>query len=154
MWNSLYARLRGNALWLINQEVEPQLEGMAFIPSSAAPGAALSSMTSYAPAYMPQGGLSQRGYATLKGAPVLATEPCSALGTVGDIILTDLTQYMALTKGGGIQTQTSMHFFFDQGIEALRAVFRVEGQPLWNNAITPENGSSTYSWAIALATRS
>ena len=151
MWNRLYAPLRPNAAWLINQECEPQLEGMQFIPANEH-GTATSNVNF--PVYMPAGGLSQRGFASLKGAPILPMQPCSALGTIGDIILVDLMQYMALTKGTGIETQTSIHFYFDQGIEALRVIFRVEGQPLWNNVIAPENGSNSYSWAVALETRS
>jgi hypothetical protein len=80
--------------------------------------------------------------------------PCSALGTLGDIILTDLMQYMALTKGQDIQEDMSIHVFFDQAIDCYRFIFRMTGQPLWNNPITPENGSNTYSCTVLLETRS
>lgn len=151
MWNRLYAPLRSNAIWLVNQEVEPQLEGMQFIPANEH-GA--QNIGSNIPVYLPAGGLADTPFARLKGRPVIPVQPASALGTVGDIILTDLSQYMALTKGGGIQEDTSIHLYFDQAIQTLRFIFRVTGQPIWNSTISPENGSNTYSWAVVLETRS
>lgn len=152
MWNRLYAPLRSNAVWLINQEVEPMLDGMAFVPAAVAPGSAATDSST--PVYLPGGSIAGRGYATLKGAPVVPVQPCSQLGTLGDIILTDLQQYMTLTKGQGIQTDTSMHLHFDQAIETFRFIFRVTGQPLWNSTIAAEQGSQTYGWAIVLEDRS
>lgn len=151
MWNRLYAPLRGNAVWLINQEIEPQLEGMQFLPANEH-GSSTSNVNF--PVYLPAGGLSEAPFARLKGRPVIPVQPCSALGKIGDIILTDLMQYMALTKGSGIQEDVSMHLHFDQAIETFRFIFRVTGQPLWNAVISPENGTNTYSWAVALETRS
>ena len=153
MWNRLYAPLRQNSIWLINQEAEPMLEGMAFIPSDPGPGGSTANQTAYSPVYMPAGGVADSPFARLKGRPVVPMQPCSALGTIGDIILVDLMQYMALTKGSGIQEDVSMHLHFDQAIDTFRFIFRVTGQPLWNAVITPENGSNTYSWAVALETR-
>lgn len=153
MWNRLYAPLRQNSVWLINQEIEPMLEGMAFIPADNGPGGSNSNQTLHVPVYMPSGGLADTPYARLKGRPVIPMQPCSQLGTLGDIILTDLTQYMALTKGTGIQEDVSIHLHFDQAIDTFRFIFRVTGQPLWNAVITPENGTNTYSWAVALETR-
>lgn len=156
MWNRLYAPLRQNAVWLINQEVEPMLEGMAFVPSATAPGAALNAMTAYTPVYLPAGGIADAPFGRLKGRPVVPVQACKQLGTLGDIILTDLMQYMALRKAqnGEIRVDTSIHLHFDQAIDTYRFIFRVTGEPLWNTSITPENGSNTYSWAVALETRS
>jgi HK97 family phage major capsid protein len=144
MWNRLYGPCRRNSVWLINQDIEPQLDVMEFSPGSTVP----------IPVYLPAGGVSERPYATLKGRPVIPVEACSTLGTVGDIILVDLMQYAALTKAGqDIRTDVSMHLFFDQGLEAFRFTFRVTGQPWWGSTITPENGSTTRSWAVTLETR-
>lgn len=152
MWNRLYAPCRANAVWLINQECEPQLEGMQFIPANEHGTATTASIVM--PVYLPAGGLSDTPYARLKGRPVVPVQPCSALGTIGDIILVDLQQYMALTKGADVQTEVSMHLHFDQDIETYRFIFRVTGQPMWTSTISPENGSNTYSWAVVLETRS
>jgi len=152
MWNRLYAPCRANAVWLINQECEPQLEGMQFIPANEFGSSASASVVM--PVYLPQGGLSERPYATLKGRPVLPIQACEALGTLGDILLVDLMQYMALTKAAQEpQVDVSMHLYFDQALQTFRFMFRVTGQPLWSAVISPENGTNTYSWAVGLADR-
>lgn len=142
MWSRMYAPCRRNAVWLINQDCEPQLDVLAF-PNAGYP----------IPLYMPSGGLSASPYSTLKGRPVIPCEACSTVGTVGDIILVDMSQYMALTKGQEIRTDISMHLYFDQALMAFRFIFRVNGQPLWTSSITPENGTMTRSWCIALESR-
>jgi HK97 family phage major capsid protein len=151
MYARMYAPWRRNAIWLINQDLEPSLAGMAFQAtgaSSALPG------TNPVPAYLPPGGLSASPYATLKGRPVVPIEACAAIGDLGDIIFTDLSQYWALTKSGGIQTDTSIHLYFDQALTAFRFIFRVNGQPAWSSTITRQNGSSNeLSWAVALQAR-
>lgn len=143
MWSRLYGPCRRNAIWLINQDIEPQLNVMAFDAGA----------TDKFPAYLPAGGASASPYSTLMGRPVIPVEACSTLGDVGDIILTDLSQYMALTKGNDIKTDVSMHLYFDQGMQAYRFTFRVAGQPWWGSTITPQFGTSTRSWAVALAAR-
>ncbi len=156
MWSRLYAPLRQNAVWLINQDCEPMLNGMAFIPAATQPGGSTTALTSYVPIYLPSGTVQGQPYGNLFGRPVMPMQPCSTLGTLGDIILTDLKQYMALRKAqaAGIRVDTSIHLHFDQAIDSYRFIFRVTGQPMWNSTISPENGSNTYSWAIVLETRS
>lgn len=149
MWGRMYAGWRSNAIWLVNQDVEPQLEGMAFVGNGITPTAASST-----PAYMPPGGLNDAPYGRLKGRPVVPVEACAQLGNLGDIILCDLSQYWALTKAGGaIQTDTSIHLYFDQALTAFRFIFRVNGQPAWSAPITRQNGSNTLSWAVTLQAR-
>lgn len=143
MFARMYAPWRRNAVWLINQDIEPALFQLAFDPDA----------TSKVPAYMPPGGLSASPYGTLLGRPVIPIEAASSLGTQGDIILVDMQQYLALTKAGGVQTATSIHLYFDQALTALRFIFRINGQPLWSSTIVPENGSNNRSWAVALDTR-
>lgn len=151
MYARMYAPWRRNAVWLINQDLEPQLAGMAFQASGAA---SLLPGTSPVPAYLPPGGLSASPYATLKGRPVIPVEACAAIGDLGDIIFADFNQYWALTKSGGIQTDTSIHLYFDQALTAFRFIFRVNGQPAWSSTITRQNGSSNeLSWATTLQAR-
>jgi HK97 family phage major capsid protein len=151
MYARMYAPWRRNAAWFINQDLEPQLAGMSFQAngaSSLVPG------TNPVPVYLPPGGLSNSPYGTLKGRPVVAIEACSAIGDLGDIIFADLSQYWVLTKAGGIQTDTSIHLYFDQALTAFRFIFRVNGQPAWSSTITRQNGSSNeLSWATTLQAR-
>jgi HK97 family phage major capsid protein len=104
------------------------------------------------PVYMPAGGVSGAPYATLFGRPVIAVEYCSTLGTEGDIMFLDLSQYLMIDKGG-IQTASSMHVRFVNDEQVFRFVYRVDGQPLWNAPLTPANSTATQSPFITLATR-
>lgn len=142
MWSAAYAPSRRNAIWVINQDIEPQLLAMGFPTSATA-----------VPVYMPAGGLSQSPYATLMGRPVVPLEAAKTLGDLGDITLVDWSQYVTLTKTGGVKTDVSMHLYFDQDITAFRFVFRIAGQPMWGSSVTPQNGTQARSWAVALAER-
>ena len=143
MWQRLYAPSQAGAIWLINQDVLQQLYSLA-----------LDVGTGGLPAYLPPGGLSASPYATLMGKPVIPVEFCSTLGTVGDIILCDLGQYVTLTKSTGMKTQTSLHVYFATDEEAFRVTMRIDGQPWWPAALTPFQGSNTLSPFITLANRS
>lgn len=142
MWARLFADSRPNAVWLVNQDVEPQLHQMGLTAGS---GGAL--------VYMPPGGLSGNPYATLYGRPVMAIEQCQTLGTVGDIYLADFSNGYLLAEKGGMQSDMSIHvrFIYDESV--FRFVMRVDGQPVRKSALTPYKGSNTQSHFIALATR-
>jgi HK97 family phage major capsid protein len=109
--------------------------------------------TGGAPVFMPPGGLSGAPYGTLMGRPVIPVEYCATVGTEGDIILADLSQYLMIDKGG-INAASSMHVRFIYDEMAYRFIYRVDGQPIWNSALTPKNGSNTLSPFVTLATRS
>jgi HK97 family phage major capsid protein len=141
VWSRCWSRSRQNAVWLINQDVETQL---AALNGAVGTGGDL--------VYMPPGGLSAAPYATLKGRPVLATEYSAALGSVGDIALVDLSQYMLVDKGG-VQMATSMHVAFDTDEMRFRITYRVDGKPMWASAMTPFKGSLTKSPFVAIAAR-
>lgn len=142
MWARCYAPSRVNAVWLINQEVEPQLDELA-LPVG----------TGGVPAYLPPGGLSEAPYGRLKNRPVIPIEQAAALGTVGDIMLCDFSQYQLIDKGG-VQAASSMHVAFLTDEMVFRFIYRVDGQPLWHATLTPFKGTaSTLSPFVALATR-
>lgn len=147
MWARMYAPWRRNAVWLINQDAEPALESMGYSPSGVVPTAAS------APMYVPPGGVADAPYARLKGRPVIPMQACKTVGDQGDILLVDLQQYWILRKAAGLRSDTSIHLYFDQAVTAFRFVFRINGQPAWSAAITPENGSNTLSWCVALDAR-
>lgn len=145
MWSRMYAPARRNAVWLINQDIEPQLLAMAFDPDATA---------GKVPVYLPANGAAGSPFATLMGRPVVPVEAASTLGDLGDIILADLTQYMIVTKGQDIRTDVSIHLYFDQALTAFRFIWRVTGQPWWAAAIQPQNAVSTRSAFVTLAERS
>ena len=115
MWNRLWARSRGNAVWYINQELEPYLYTLKLGDK---------------PVYIPAGGLSEKPYGTLFGRPVIPLEQCNAAGEVGDIILADIGQYLLIDKGG-IKSASSIHvrFLYDENV--FRFIYRVDGKPIW-----------------------
>ena len=89
----------------------------------------------------------------LLGRPVIETDACQTLGTVGDIVLGNFAGYRAITKAGGAEFATSMHLWFDQDLMAFRLIFRMDGQPALAAAVSPKNGSSTRGHFVSLATR-
>lgn len=141
MWSRMWGRSRSNAVWLINQDVEPQLFTMA-----------LNVGTGGVPVYMPANGLSAAPYATLMGRPVIPCEQCGTVGDVGDILLVDLSQYIWIDKGG-IDSASSVHVQFLYNETVFRFIYRADGQPAWNNVLTPFQSSNTLSPFVALAAR-
>ena len=75
-----------------------------------------------------------------------------AVGTVGDIILADMSQYRLIRKGG-VQGAQSQHVRFLYGENVFRWVMRVNGKPLWNAPLTVAKGSLQRSPFVTLATR-
>lgn len=145
MWSRLIASSRGNAVWFINQDCEPQLSQMN-----------LAVGTGGVPVYMPAGGISGLPYSTLFGRPVVPIEQCSTVGTVGDVILADMSQYWAIDKGApGGDLTSSIHVQFLTDETAFRATYRADFRPMWTSALTPFKGTSnTVSPFVTLATRS
>jgi HK97 family phage major capsid protein len=141
MWARMWTSSKRNAIWLVNQDVTPQLDQLNFAVGT---GGAL--------VYMPAGGLSGSPFGMLKGRPVIEHESCSTLGTVGDILLIDPMEYQMIEKGG-IESASSIHVRFTQGEQVFRFIWRVDGQAMWSAALTPFQGSNTVSPFISLATR-
>tara|TARA_R110002051_G_scaffold34736_3_gene77171 strand:- start:12409 stop:13770 length:1362 start_codon:yes stop_codon:yes gene_type:complete len=139
MWSRCYGSSRSTAVWLINQDCEQQLQSMADANNNAI--------------YLPPLGLSDTPFSRIMNRPVLTSEYCATLGTVGDIRLVDLSQYLLIDKGA-VRGDSSMHVRFLYDERAFRWMYRVDGQPMWNSALTPFNGTTTLSPFIDLATRS
>lgn len=137
MWNRLWSRSRGNAVWYINQELEPYLYTLKIGDK---------------PVYIPAGGLSEKPYGTLFGRPVIPLEQCNAAGEEGDIILADIGQYLLIDKGG-VKAASSIHvrFLYDESV--FRFIYRVDGKPIWNKPLAPYKGSASVSPFVTLAKR-
>ena len=141
MWARAWARSRKNAVFFINQDAEPFLNQMN---QAVGTGGQL--------VYLPPGGLSNAPYATLYGRPLVVTEYNPAIGTTGDILLADFSQYTLIDKGG-VQAATSIHVAFLTDEMVFRITYRVDGKSMWTTTMTPFKGSLTKSPFIALATR-
>lgn len=135
MRSRLWPRSRANAVWFITPDVEAQLDVMT---------------VGNQPVYLPPGGLSGNRYGMLYGMPVIPAEYCAALSALGDIVLTDLSQYGVIDRS--IEQASSMHVRFVYDEMTFRFTYRIDGAPLWNAALTPKAGS-TLSPFITLEAR-
>lgn len=142
MWNAMPTKNRKNAVWLINQDVEPLLIQM-YIAVGTSGGV---------PVYLPPTGLSGAQYGTIMGRPVLPMEQCAAPGTKGDIVLVDPTQYQWIEKGG-LRSATSIHVKFDTDQTAFKFTLRANGAPIWQSPIAAFKGSTARSPYVTLAAR-
>lgn len=135
MWARRYPSASGY-VWLINQDVEPQIDQMSLSSSLAVP-----------PGFFGNA----NGYLTMKNAPVVPVEYCQTMGTKGDILLASLPLYQAADMGG-VQSASSIHVEFVTDQTAFRFTYRIDGEPAWHSALTPLHGSNTVSPFVALAT--
>jgi HK97 family phage major capsid protein len=90
---------------------------------------------------------------SLYGLPYIEVEYTAALGTTGDIMLASLSQYQIIRKGG-VQAASSIHVNFTSDETAFRFIYRVDGQPLWNSALTPFDAGNTLSPFVTLTAAS
>ena len=139
-----------NVVFFVNQETLPQLMTLT-IPIGTA-GAVMPLY--YAPGTVPNSGNAYGAqYGVMLGRPVIPIEQCAALGTEGDIIAADLSQYIVGDKGG-MNAASSIHVQFVTDQTAFRWIYRCNGEPIWHQPLTPYKGSSTLSPYVTLATRS
>lgn len=139
MYSRFWAGSRKNAVWLVSQGLEAQLWKMNFpVGATALPPQFVT--------YRPDGTL------TMFGREVIPVEYMPALGTTGDVLLTDLSEYRLIDKGG-VQQAQSIHVYFATDETAFRFVYRVNGAPFWSSVLTPYTGSNTLSPYVKLDTR-
>jgi HK97 family phage major capsid protein len=141
MWSSMPARLRANAVWYINQEIEPQLYTMA-----------LNVGTGGAPVFLPSGGASGSQFSTLLNRPIIPIEQCSPLGKKGDILLVDPTQYIGIDKSTPA-ADVSIHVRFLYDEQVFRFIYKFNGAPYRNKPITPYKGANALSPFVTLVDR-
>lgn len=131
---------RSRAVWMINDDVLPSIMTLT-----------LGNQPIWTP---PVSGMQQAPNGLLLGRPIMPTQVCKTIGDKGDIVFVDWKSYRTITKAGaGIETATSMHLFFDYGLMAFRATFRMDGAPMPSKAITAANGSNSLSPFVVLDDR-
>lgn len=150
MWSRMPVASRRRAVWLVNQDIEAQLAQMSFAVKNVAGTENVGGTL----AYFPAGSLAgSPDYASLAGRPVIPLESCSSIGTTGDIVLADLSNYIVVTKSGSVRADQSIHLWFDQNLRAFRFIMRMNGMPWLTSAIARKNGSNTLSHFVSLQTR-
>lgn len=143
MRSRLWVNSRSNAVWFVGPDVEDQLYGQT-IPGSAGTAVAL---------YTPPGvNGNNSDYGLMLGRPVIPIEQTAALGTQGDVILGDCSQYV-IGERSGLKVATSIHVAFLTGEQAFRWTLRNDGQPLWDKPVTQNNSQNKVSPFVTLASR-
>ena len=141
MWIRLHPTMKANSAFLLHPDAEEQLLFMEFPVG-----------TGGVPVFLPPGGASTAPYSTLFGRPIVPTDHCSALGDKGDIILSDLSQYFLVRKGG-VRSETSIHVASLTDQWAYKFVFRANGQPKRGNPLTIKNSTKTRASNVTLNAR-
>jgi HK97 family phage major capsid protein len=126
------------AAWFVNQDCLPQLPLMTIGDQ---------------PVFVPGGSFENAPFGVLLGRPIVPIEFCSTLGTAGDIVLGDFSQYLLVEKGG-VEEAESIHVKFLTDETAFRFIVRNNGQPMDDEPITPLNGTNELSPFVSLAVRS
>lgn len=146
---AMYARLHpacvANACWIANQGTRAQLLGLVQYVKNAA---GTDFVGGSGVPIVKQG---PDGEMTLLGLPLLFTEKVPAIGTQGDIVLADLSQYIVGMRQE-MSIKKSEHLYFDSDQTAYRILMRADGRGAWSKVMTPRNGA-TLSWCIALQAR-
>lgn len=136
---------RRNAAWFINDSgIETSLYSIT-LPGSGG-----------FPVFLPPG---QNGatpgnavIGTLLGKPVIPVEYLGPTGDAGDIVLADMSEYVAISKGG-LNAAQSMHVRFIYDEMAFRFTYRFDGKPAWRQPVTTANGEITKSPFVTLGAR-
>jgi HK97 family phage major capsid protein len=131
----MYARLLNSsdprAKWYINRALLPSIMLMS-VPVG----------TGGAPVFLPPNGAAGQPYMTLLNKPIIPIEQCQAPGTAGDIILSDMNEYLLITKGG-INAAASIHVRFLYDEMTFRWTYRLDGAPWRNSTLTPFKGGAS-----------
>ena len=90
---------------------------------------------------------------TMLGLPLMDNEHCQALGTAGDLILSDMSQYIIADHNSGPEIAQSMHLNFDYGKECFRIMKYLDGQPRYSDTFTRQNATNSSGSVVTLAAR-
>lgn len=88
----------------------------------------------------------------LLGRPAFATEYTQTVGTVGDLVLGNWSQYLEGTLQP-MQSAESMHVRFENHERTFKFWLENDGRCWWRSALTPKRSSTTLSPFVTLATR-
>ncbi len=129
----------GQAIWLYNQDCLPTLSTM-FVPIG----------TAGVPAWVSSAREGEPDM--LWGRPAFASEYCSAIGDIGDLILGNWSQYLEGTYQP-LESAESIHVRFENNERTFRFLMQNCGRCWWRTALTPKKSTVTLSPFITLAAR-
>lgn len=142
--DKMYARMlpssMNSAIWLAHPDAFPQLAKMSRSVGTGGAPVWVSNMVGGPPN-------------SIYGRPLIFSEKCKTTGTAGDIYFADFSYYIIADRSAMTMT-SSPHVRFTNDETVHKFVQRLDGQAWLNSAITPRNGSNTFSPFVSLATRS
>ena len=138
MMSKMYAGGFQNSTWVIHQSCIPQLLQLSVAVGTG--GNVIPVMNE------------RNGSFTILTRPVVFTEKTNILGDEADVMLCDLSQYVVGLRSD-MRFDTSIHTHFSTDMLLARLIERHDGQPLWNEAMTLEDGTTEVSPFIKLAER-
>ena len=138
MMARMFAGSFSNSVWVAHQTTIPQLLTLSLAIGTG--GDRIPVMTE------------SNGQFKILTRPVLFTEKTEPLGDKGDIMLADFSQYVVGLRSG-MTFDTSIHVHFTTDELLSRIIERHDGQPLWDEALTLEDGSTTVSPFVVLEAR-
>jgi len=141
MFNILHTEDRANAVWLAHPDCEEKLMHVVFPVG-----------TGGVPVFLGPGGGIGPGVSTLHQRPIIPTDHCSAVGSVGDLMLVNLNKYMLLRKGTE-EMNTSIHVLFLTDEEVFRIIVYVNGVVKNPNALTIKNSAIKRASFVTLGAR-
>jgi len=133
---------RGSIVWIANRTCKKQLSQLHLVIGAAG-----------IPVFLPAGGAVGQPSETLYGYPILWTEHAQALGTVGDLLLCNLAEYLVGDASSKTRSDRTIALKFDYDQTAYRVITYTGGVMSWRSAFTPQHGD-TLSPILSLATRS
>jgi HK97 family phage major capsid protein len=147
MFARLYPAGRRNAVWVATSDCLPQLlqlslrflniAGTDYIGGSSFPVFTKSAAD---------------GTWELLGRPLILSEKLQPLGTQGDLLLADFSQY-AIGMRRELVLERSWHAGFTTDSLFYRLIARVDGVGTWKTALQPPNSENTLSPFVTLAAR-
>jgi len=138
MVGRLHAGSFSNSVWIAHQSTIPQLLQLSIAVGTG--GSAVPVMNE------------SNGQFTILTRPVIFTEKTEVLGNKGDILLADLSQYVVGLRSE-MRFDLSIHAHFTTDEQLARLIERHDGMPLWSEALTLEDGTTTVSPFVTLAAR-
>jgi HK97 family phage major capsid protein len=138
MMAAMYAGSFGNSVWLCHQSTIPQLLQLSMAVGTG--GSAIPVLNE------------NNGTFSMLTRPVVFTEKTETLGNKGDIMLVDFSQYVVGLRSE-MRFDTSIHVGFTTDEILARLIERHDGQPLWDSALTLEDGVTQVSPFVTLAAR-
>jgi HK97 family phage major capsid protein len=122
---------RGKGVWLANHNCKTELRKLHIVIGFSG-----------VPLYQFSDG--NQPFETLLNRRIIYTEFCQALGTKGDLILVDPSQYLRASMSTGPTFDVSPHVYFLTDQTTIRLVYYCDARPKWKSYLTPRYATTSY----------